>query len=379
MPILAVDDREENLVLLEEMLRQRGYVNVISTQSPENVPLLHKNHHFGLILLDMQMPVLDGLGVIRELRKNSMDPYLPILVITAQSDADLRLKALSAGARDYVTKPFVVAELAQRIRNLLEVELAYRDRQHQAEVLEALVQERTRALRESEAELEKKVLQRTAELSREQQKTQELLCNILPKHVMDELLTTGKVKPAEHRNVSILFADFAGFSQVASTMPAERLVAELNDIFSCFDQIAYEEGVEKIKTIGDAYMAVSGLENGSDYNHALRCARAALRMKEQIDSRNMNSVFKWNLRIGIHTGSVVSGVVGMYKYSYDIWGDAVNIASRMESAGEAGKINVSAYTCELIRSEFSCTYRGKLVAKGKGEIDMYFIDHVLAG
>ena len=375
-PILAVDDREENLLLLEELLRQRGYTNVTSTSKPLQVAQLHREQQFGLILLDMQMPVLDGIGVMQQLRQQATEPFLPVLVITAQSDVDVRLQALSAGARDYVTKPFVVAELAQRIRNLLEVELAYRDRQRQAELLEAMVLERTQELRESEAELERKVLQRTAELVAEQAKAKLLLSNILPQHVIIELVATGKVKPAEHREATIMFTDFAGFTQTTATMPADRMVAELNDIFAVFDQITYEEDVEKIKTIGDAYMAASGLSDGQ-HDHALRCVRAALRMQEYIVQRNTNAAFKWSLRVGLHSGPVVSGVVGKRKYAYDIWGDAVNIASRMESAGEAGKVNVSAYTYDLIQAAFACTYRGKVAAKGKGEVDMYFVDGAL--
>jgi adenylate cyclase len=312
-PILAVDDREENLLLLEELLRQRGYTNVTCTSDPFQVAPLHQQKQFGLILLDMQMPRLDGIGVIQQLRQQAPDPFLPVLVITAASDDELRLRALSAGARDYVTKPFAVAELAQRIRNLLEVELAYRDRQQQTERLETMVRERTRELQESENELERKVQLRTAELVAEQQKTNELLTNILPEHVIAELRATGKVKPAEHRNVTILFTDFADFTQTTATMPADRMVAELNEIFAAFDRITYEEGVEKIKTIGDAYMAASGLSDDQG-DHAVRCVRSALRMQDFITQRNSDATFKWNLRIGLHSGPIISGVVGQRKY-----------------------------------------------------------------
>lgn len=152
-PILVVDDVETNILLLENLLRQRGYRNVRSTSDPFQVAALHRTHQFALILLDMQMPGLDGLGVMRQLRAEIQEDYLPVLVITAQTDADLRLQGLEMGARDYVSKPFVVAELSQRIRNLLEVQLAYRDRLEQALILEEKVRERTRELEETQYEI----------------------------------------------------------------------------------------------------------------------------------------------------------------------------------------------------------------------------------
>lgn len=152
-PILVVDDNEANILLLENILRQRGYKNVTACSDPFTVTTLHRDRQFALILLDMQMPGLDGLGVMQELRLAAPERHLPVLIITAQTDSELRLKALSLGARDYVTKPLVVAELSQRIRNLLEVELAYRDRIAQAAILEAKVRERTRELEESQKEI----------------------------------------------------------------------------------------------------------------------------------------------------------------------------------------------------------------------------------
>ncbi len=152
-PILVVDDKEANVLLLENLLRQRGYVNVTSTRDPFSVAELHRVRQFALILLDMQMPGLDGLGVMGQLRRDANRNFLPVLVVTAQTDGDLRLRALEGGARDHVTKPFVAAELAQRIRNLLEVELAYRDRIEHAALLERKVQERTRDLEETQFEI----------------------------------------------------------------------------------------------------------------------------------------------------------------------------------------------------------------------------------
>lgn len=227
-------------------------------------------------------------------------------------------------------------------------------------------------LHESYAGLEDKVKQRTAELAAEQARTKELLHSILPAKLAEELARTGTTRPVRHESVSILFTDFCGFTQASSTMPPDRMVAELNEIFAEFDRITQEEGVEKIKTIGDAYMAAAGVPIACA-DHAHRCVKTGIRMLAYLNNRNQTATFKWALRIGIHSGPVVAGVVGTRKYAFDIWGDTVNIASRMESSGEVGKLNVSAYTYDLIRDNFDCEYRGKVTAKGKGEVDMYFV------
>jgi class 3 adenylate cyclase len=227
-------------------------------------------------------------------------------------------------------------------------------------------------LKASYAGLERKVAERTLALQHEQLRTKELLHNILPVEIAEELSATGGARSARHESVTILFTDFSGFTQAVSTMPADRMVAELNEIFAAFDDITDEYGVEKIKTIGDAYMAAAGLPRPCA-DHGQRCIRAGLRMVAYLEHRNRSAAFKWSIRVGVHSGPVVAGVVGKRKYAFDIWGDTVNVASRMESAGEVGRVNISAYTYDLIQKDFECEYRGKVSAKGKGEIDMYFV------
>ncbi len=227
-------------------------------------------------------------------------------------------------------------------------------------------------LKRSARELEGKVQQRTQELQTERGRTQELLNNMLPTEIAQELAASGVAKPVRHESVSVLFTDLSGFTQAATTMPPDRMVAELNSIFAAFDQITDECGVEKIKTIGDSYMAAAGVPSWCA-DHAKRCVKAGLLMINWLEERNKQSAFKWRLRVGLHTGPVVAGVVGTKRYAFDIWGDTVNIASRMESSGEIGRVNISAYTYDLIREIYDCEYRGKVFAKGKGEMDMYFV------
>lgn len=257
---------------------------------------------------------------------------------------------------------------------LIVMALALADRFHQEkrareEAQSALVD----ALQRSERDLEAKVDQRTQELQAEKARATELLHNILPAETAQELSATGSARTMRYESVSMLFSDFSGFTQAVSTMPAARLVEELNEIFAAFDDIADECGIEKIKTIGDAYMAAAGLPRPCD-DHAQRCVRAGLRMVDYIAQRNRTAAFKWAVRVGVHSGPVIAGVVGKRKYAYDIWGDTVNIASRMESAGEVGRVNISAYSYDLVRQGFRCSYRGKVEAKGKGPIDMYFVE-----
>ncbi|MEM6265006.1 MAG: adenylate/guanylate cyclase domain-containing protein [Bacteroidota bacterium] len=210
-------------------------------------------------------------------------------------------------------------------------------------------------------------------LIEEQKKSDDLLHNILPANIIRDLKETGKTIPKRHKNVSILFTDFEGFTELVASISAITLVNELNDIFGRFDEIMEETEVEKIETIGDAYMAACGLEEETT-NHAVNCITAAQKMLAYLEERNKHHEITWRMRVGIHSGTIVAGVVGKKKFAYDLFGDTINTASRIESAGEAGKINISDSTHELVKNNFPCLSRGKIFAKGKGELDMYFVE-----
>lgn len=203
-------------------------------------------------------------------------------------------------------------------------------------------------------------------IEKEKKRSEELLLNILPAEVADELKNKGYADARNYDNVSVLFTDFKGFTSIAEKLSPQELVKEINACFSEFDRICYKYNIEKIKTIGDAYMAVGGLPVINN-SHAVDVVGAALEILQFMKNKT------FEIRIGIHTGNVVAGIVGIKKFQYDIWGDTVNTASRMESSGEAGKVNVSESTYELIKHKFFCEYRGKIKAKNKGEIDMYFV------
>lgn len=207
-------------------------------------------------------------------------------------------------------------------------------------------------------------------------RSDELLLNILPAEVAEELKSKGSTSAKQFENVTVMFTDFKNFTQIAEKLSPQELVSEIHTCFKAFDQIIEKYGIEKIKTIGDAYMCVGGLPV-SNTTHALDVVSAALQIQQFIrhhsEQRQAEGKELFEIRIGIHTGPVVAGIVGIKKFAYDIWGDTVNIASRMESSSEVGKINISETTYELVKEQFNCTYRGKINVKNKGDLDMYFI------
>jgi class 3 adenylate cyclase len=215
---------------------------------------------------------------------------------------------------------------------------------------------------------------------KEKEASDELLDNILPAEISAEIKAKGKASSRQIDDVTILFTDFKGFTAMAEKMDPQDLVEDLNTCFSEFDRIVEECGIEKIKTIGDAYMAAGGLK--SNNNSAAGVIRAALKMRDFIAEGKAKKIEQglpyFEIRLGIHTGGVVAGIVGVKKYQYDIWGDTVNTASRMESSGDVGKVNISQSTYDLVKDDPSLTFehRGKIEAKGKGELDMFFVERV---
>jgi adenylate cyclase len=339
--VLVVDDTPQNLSLMSGLLEDL-YIVKLAPSGARALKIVASNPP-DLILLDIMMPEMDGYEVCRRLKADPDTCHIPVIFVTAMTEVENEEAGLSLGAVDYITKPVTPAIVLARVRNHLALKAASDTLREKNQLLE---QERVR--------------------------TRELLHNILPVDIATELSETGRVRPVRHEWVSVLFTDFSGFTQISATLPADQIVAELNEIFAAFDDICDELGVEKIKTIGDAFMAVAGLPKPCA-DHAQRCVGAGLRMAEYLDQRNRVAEFAWAVRIGVHSGPVVSGVVGKRKYSFDIWGDTVNTAARMESCGETGRVNISGCTHDLIQSDFNCEYRGKIDAKGKGLVDMYFV------
>ncbi len=347
--ILVVDDQPVNVLLIERILRDAGYVSITSTMDSSEVCGLHRKNRYDLILLDMKMPGMDGLQVMEGLKEIEAGGYLPVLVLTAQPDHKLR--ALQAGAKDFLSKPFEISEVLIRVFNMLEVRLLHMETKRLYDQLVA----------------EKKVSER-------------LLLNVLPQSIAERLKERQEVMADNltaviadsFDEVTVLFADIVGFTKFSEKVNPEILVDILNDIFIRFDTIADFHGVEKIKTIGDAYMAAAGLPIAVA-DHATRAAHMALDMIEAVDRFNKHSPHQLQVRIGIDTGAVTAGVIGKRKFLYDLWGDVVNTASRMESHGVAGRIQITDATRQHLHEPFTFEKRTAIDVKGKGRMHTWFL------
>jgi adenylate cyclase len=348
--ILVVDDQQANVLLLEQMLIGAGYTYIDSTTNPREVCDLHHKNNYDLILLDLQMPGMDGFQVMEGLKEIETNGYIPVLVITAQPNH--RLRALNAGAKDFVGKPFDLAEVLIRVSNMLEVRLLHMET--------------------------KKLYDRVVA---EQKVSDRLLLNVLPRAIAERLkghsesFSDGltEVIADSFEDVTVLFADIVGFTKYSEGVKAEVLVHMLNDIFTSFDSIVDSRGLEKIKTIGDAYMAAAGLPVPV-VDHAVRAAHMALDMMEFKKRFNEQNSYKLNLRIGMSSGPAVAGIIGRRKFFYDLWGDAVNTASRMETYSVTGRIQVSDSTRKQLGNQFIFEDRGIIDVKGKGEMHTWFLN-----
>lgn len=216
-------------------------------------------------------------------------------------------------------------------------------------------------------------------LEAEKKRSEELLLNILPAKIADELKTRNEVEPRHYNSATIMFTDFKDFTRLAEASEPRTLVNDLNQYFSAFDEIIERHNLEKLKTIGDAYMCAGGLPE-ENRTHPIDACRAALEIQEFMTRANSQRekmrLPPWDLRIGLHTGPVMAGVVGKKKFTYDIWGDAVNVAARMESNGEAGRIALSESTYHRVKDQFECEHRGPIEAKNKGVLDTYFLNRL---
>ena len=340
--ILVVDDNAANRDVLARRLARDGH-RVSTAENGIAALALCDAQAFDLILLDLIMPEISGFEVLTQLKAAERTRHVPVIVISALDELDSVVRCIEAGAEDYLTKPFDPVLLRARINASLERKYL-RDREKQF----------------------------IADLEREKRRSETLLLNILPESIVGRM-RDGETSIADRiAESTILFCDLVGFTALSATLTADRTIDFLNRIFTAFDQLAAEEGVEKIKTIGDAYMVAAGVPEPQQ-DHAERVARFAHRMLQEV--RNVAAVTDLDLqaRIGIHSGPVVAGVIGTHKFIYDVWGDTVNTASRMESHSMTGRIQVSAATARALAGRFPLEPRGIIDVKGKGPMETFFL------
>ncbi|MEP6668437.1 MAG: adenylate/guanylate cyclase domain-containing protein [Chthoniobacter sp.] len=354
--ILLVDDQQPNLDLLEVFLGDAGYTDLHSTRDPRRVCELLDTLQPDLVVLDLHMPQMDGFEVMAALRPRiPATSYLPIIVLTADATREARERALSAGANDFLTKPLDETETLLRIRNLLATRALHL------------------ALQDRHACLERA----NQELAAERETSERLLLNVLPRSIADRLRQTPGTIADSFEEATILFADIVGFTGICAGLAPEPLVAWLNEVFCAIDVLAEEFGLEKIKTIGDAYMVVGGLPHHRP-DHAEAVANLALALHEVMTVHRTPTGEVLQLRIGIHMGRVVAGVIGKRKFAYDLWGDTVNTASRMQTHGIGGATHVSAAVRERLSASHTFDERGEIPIKGKGLLTTFLLTGRLA-
>ncbi len=361
--ILVVDDTPDNVRLLSKILTEQGYQVRKALNGPRAIATAQELPP-ALILLDVMMPEMNGYEVCAKLKCSPKTSFIPVIFLSALDDVSDKVKAFDVGAVDYITKPFQDREVLARVANQLTIQNQQRLLQKQTAQLEELVERLQNEIKERQA----------AEKSlREAQKNSDrLLLNILPAAVVENLKKGEDTAAERFESATVLFADIVDFTSLAARISPMELVNFLNQIFSKFDQLTEKHGLEKIKTSGDSYMVAGGLPVPRA-DHVEAIANMALDMVDAIAHFKTDTGEPFQIRIGINTGPVVAGVIGTKKFSYDLWGDTINVASRMESQGLPGYIQVTTAIYEPLKDRYVFEERGAIEVKGKGETIAYWL------
>jgi adenylate cyclase len=326
--ILLIEDAPANIQALSAILKEQGYQVSVATSGQQGLDLLTRVRP-DLILLDIMMPGIDGFETCRRIKASTAWREIPIIFLTARTETADIVKGFEVGAVDYVAKPFNTHELLARVRTHLALDHLHRENQR-------------------------------------------LLLNVLPAPIAEKLKKQNGIIAERFDDVSVLFADIVGFTPLSARLSPTELLELLNGVFSGFDELAGRHGLEKIKTIGDAYMVAGGLpEPHSDHLGAM--ATLALAMLENAARIRFDSG-GLSLRVGLHVGTVTAGVIGTRKFIYDVWGDTVNTASRLESHGVAGRVQVSDEVSRRLDGRFVFEPRGTIELKGRGPMKAYFLN-----
>jgi CheY-like chemotaxis protein len=326
--VLIVDDAVENLQVLSGLLKDKYRVK-IAKNGEKALELANATEKPNLILLDVVMPGMSGFEVCAQLKSDESTKNIPVIFITALNEATDETKGFSVGGADFIAKPFHPEVVLARIQTHIELQAA-------------------------------------------KQKSDTLLKVLLPENVVNDLINTGKHIPEIHNNVSVLFFDFVGFTNMTTQMNPQVLIEELSGIFTDFDEICSKHHATRIKTIGDAYMATTGLGT-DDKNHAVNLVNTGIDFINYLNHRNQTAEYKWQCRIGIHSGSVIAGIIGKNRFAYDILGDDVNIAAKVESAGVPMKVTITEATKQLCGDQFIFESIGKVMLKRRGEMELFVV------
>ncbi|MEA3494738.1 MAG: adenylate/guanylate cyclase domain-containing response regulator [Bacteroidota bacterium] len=369
--ILIVDDDEMLHFLTKRLLqnfqfeeKKLMFLHAYSKAEAEKVFSEHED--IAVILLDVVMEEWDsGLKFVEHVRKVVINNSVRIIIMTGQSKvAPEKQTIINYDINDYKTKQELTSKNKLFI-SILTALRSYRDIkkiEEYSKTLEAKVKERTRTI-----EIQNR------RLAHEKIISEDLLLNTLPQKVVSDLKKFGETTPEDFSDVSVFFSDLVGFTEMSAKLKPQELISELNIIFTAFDDIMEAYNCERIKTIGDAYMAVSGMPE-KDKNHAENIINASIEIIKFVEERNIQKDSKWEIRIGINSGNIVGGIVGVKKYIYDVFGDTINVASRMESNSTPMRINISDATYKLVQDKYVFSSREAMEIKGKGKMKMHFVD-----
>lgn len=339
--ILIVDDTAELRDLLAMRVQVLGHQVETAEDGCQALEML-ESQLVDLVLLDIMMPEINGYQVLETMKADERLKHIPVIVISAIGEIDSVARCIQLGAEDYLSKPFNNVLLKARIEASLE----------------------RKRLRDQEQRL-------FAQVEQERRKSENLLLSILPQPAAERWKAGEQVIADSFEHATVMFADIVNFSGLTANIPPTEVVTGLNEIFSNFDEIVRRYELQKIKTIGDAYMLVGGVSNPQP-QHASLAAQAALEIMQASAVMRLGDQ-PFTLRIGLHSGAVIAGVIGLERMAYDLWGMTVNIASRMEAQSEPGRIQVSQASYELLKEEFSFEKRGLQQVRGIGEMETYFL------
>lgn len=343
--ILVVDDMPIITDLISKLLKSlNSEFTIFTAFNGRTACKIAATEFPDLIIMDWEMPEMSGFEALTKLKKNESTKEIPVIISSGFTQPENVQKALEAGAIDYIRKPIEHTELIARVQSVLKLSYAMN-----------------------------KIKENNQLLAQERQRSDALLKGYIPEQIAEEIINNGFPKPKRYRNVSVLFADLVNFTVKTNTMSPKKMFDELNEIFPAFNTIMKTNHCTKIKTIGDAYMAVCGLPI-EEPDHALKITKAAIDIREYLINRNKKVEINWEIRIGIHSGDVYGGLIGKEYYQFDVFGDTINTAARMQQYSEPMEINVSTETKALIQNHYHTTERAELAVKGKGAMKMYFIE-----
>ena len=334
--ILIVDDNEDNRYTLLNRLRREGYDNVTVAENGREALERLAQGSFDLILLDIMMPELNGYEVLERIKSDTALRNIPVIMISAVDELDSVVRCIQLGAEDYLFKPFNATLLRARVGACLE----------------------KKRLRDMEVDY-------LRDIEAERQRADDLLHAILPAGAVKELKATNAVAPRRYEDVAVLFSDIADFTTYCDQHPPERVVAELQTLVGRFEEIVAAHGMEKIKTIGDAFMATAGL-----LHHTDAPVLAAVRCGLDMVAASTTLAPYWRLRVGIHHGPVVAGIVGQRQFVFDLWGDTVNTAARVSAKANVGTVVLTGVAWLHVREHCRGRSHGLVELKGKGEMEL---------